>query len=79
MEGRAFAAQQRFHRASSVSVAIPEVINVTPRGRCLPGGGFAQSESDRLPRALKSFPKIRFSFRGHNCSDSDRWNDEAPN
>jgi hypothetical protein len=79
MEVRAFAAQQRFHRASSVSVAIPEVVNVTRRARSLPSGGFARFESDRLPRALKSFPKIRFSFRGHNCSDSDRWNDEAPN
>ena len=66
MEVRAFAAQQSFHRASSVRVAIPEVINVTRRARSLPSGGFARSESDRFPRALKSFSKIRFSFCGHN-------------
>jgi hypothetical protein len=66
MEVCAFAAQQRLHRASSVSVTIPEVINVTRRARSLPRGGFARSESDWFPRALKSFSKIRFSFCGHN-------------
>jgi hypothetical protein len=68
MEIRAFAAQQSFHRASSVRVAIPEVINVTRRARSLAGGGFARPEPDRLARALKSFPKIRFSFCGHNLA-----------
>jgi hypothetical protein len=66
MEIRTFAAQQGFHRASSIRVAIPEVINVTRRARSLPSGGFPRPESDRLARALKSFSKIRFSFRGHN-------------
>jgi hypothetical protein len=79
MEVCAFAAQQSFHGASSVRVAIPEVINVTLRARSLPSGGFPRSESDWFPCALKSFPKIRFSFCGHICSGSDRWNYEAPN
>jgi hypothetical protein len=79
MEVRAFAAQQSFHCSSSISMTIPEVINVTRLARSLSSGGFARSESHRFPRALKSFAKTRFSFCGHNCSGSDRWNDEAPN
>jgi hypothetical protein len=63
MEVRAFAAQQGFHRASSVRVAIPEVINVTRRARFL---RFPRSGLSQFPRALKSFSKIRFSFFGHN-------------
>jgi hypothetical protein len=66
MEVCAFAAEQRFLRASSVSVSIPEIINVARRARSLPRGGFARLESDRSSRALKS--TISFSFCGHNLA-----------
>src|SRR5207253_10287490 len=59
----AFAAQQRLHAACSVSVAITEVINVTRRTCSLANNGRARFEPHRLPRGLKSFSKIRFSFR----------------
>jgi hypothetical protein len=68
MEVRAFAPQQRFLRAPSISVAIPEVINVTRRTRSLSRGGFARSGSDRFPPSLKSFSKISFPFCGHNLT-----------
>lgn len=66
MEVRAFAAQQRFLRAFSISMTIPEVINVTRRTRSLSRGDFARAESDRFPRALKS--TISFPFCGHNLA-----------
>ena len=62
----AFAAEQRFLRASSVSMTVPEIINITRRARSLRRGGFARFESDRSSRALKAFSKISFSFCGHN-------------
>ena len=54
VEVRAFAAQQRFLRAPSISVAIAEIINIMRRARSLSHGDFAGVESDRFPRALKS-------------------------
>jgi hypothetical protein len=64
----AFAPQQWFLRALSISVAIAEVINVTPRARFLSPGDFPRFESDRLPPALKSLSKISFPFCGHNSA-----------
>ena len=66
MEVCAFAAEQRFLRASSVSVTVPEIINITRRARSLRRGGFARFESERSSRALKAFSKISFSFCSHN-------------
>jgi hypothetical protein len=64
----AFATQQRFLRALSISVAIPEIVNVTRRARYLGCSGFARSGADRFPRALKSFFKISFPFCGHKLA-----------
>jgi hypothetical protein len=72
MEVCAFSAQQRFLRALSVSVAIPEVINVTLRARFLRNTRFARSESRWLSLASKSVSKIKFSSFGHICSGGDR-------
>jgi hypothetical protein len=66
MEVRAFAAQQRFLRAFSISMTIPEIINVTRRTRSLSRGGFPRLRSYRFPRALKSM--ISFPFCGHNLA-----------
>jgi hypothetical protein len=76
----AFASKQSFHFACSVSVAVPEVINVTRRARSFGSRGFARFRSQRLPGALKWFSKVRFSFRSHKISSGgSRRNDEAPN
>jgi hypothetical protein len=66
MEVRAFAAEQRFLRAFSIGVAIPEVVNVTGRARSLPVGGFPRSGSHRFPRS--KFSAIRFSLCSHNLA-----------
>jgi CxxC motif-containing protein (DUF1111 family) len=66
MEVRAFAAEQRFLRAFSIGVAIPEVVNVTRRARSLPVGGFPRSGSHRFPR--KKFSAIGFSFCSHDLA-----------
>jgi hypothetical protein len=61
-------------------VAIPEVIHVARRAFFLPNVGYPSFNSPRFPRALKSFSKISFSFRGHNFTRAgSRRNDEAPN
>jgi hypothetical protein len=58
----AFAAEQRFHRACSISVAIAKIINVTRRARSFASPSFARLELQPFLSALKSFSKIRFSF-----------------
>ena len=80
VEVRAFATQQRFHGPGSISVAIAEVVNVTRRACFLSAGSFTRLKSRWLPRALESFSKIRFSFRGHKFrSGGSCGNDESPN
>src|SRR5262249_11638434 len=66
MEVCTFAAQQSLHCAPSVSVTVPEVINVTRRARSFSSGGFPRSESDRLPNTFESLSKTRLSFCSHN-------------
>ena len=66
MEVRAFASEQRFLRAFSIGVAIPEVVNVPGRARSLPVGGSPRSGSHRFPRT--KFSAILFPFCSHDLA-----------
>src|SRR6266705_5404632 len=68
MEVGAFAAQESFHRACPVCMAVAEVIDVTLHPGSFASGGFAGFGSSGFPHGLKSFSRAGFSFCGHNLA-----------
>src|SRR5437763_13765687 len=65
MEICAFAAQQRFHRACSISMPVAEVIHTARCVLSFSSCDFVRFTSRRFPRALESLSNVRFYFAGH--------------